>query len=145
MGDFVVTCQLVPSMPHLVSGSCSSPRAFGLGFLQTQPRGYALALLLAFGFAYTWPGDLHPGSSVPYPAHTRNSHAVKRSAWNDRLDALCVIWLFRKLSTVPYGHGPDNIPFFAAEKPIKRDEHFTKGKVGKFWQYSSRSRKFQKP
>jgi hypothetical protein len=26
---------LVPGVPHLISGSCSSPRAFGLGFLQT--------------------------------------------------------------------------------------------------------------
>src|SRR5215475_9932611 len=39
MEDFAVTCPLVPSVPHLVSGSCSSPRAFGLGFLQTPPRG----------------------------------------------------------------------------------------------------------
>src|SRR5262245_44595709 len=38
MEDFAVTCPLVPSVPHLVSGSCSSPRACGLGFLQTPPR-----------------------------------------------------------------------------------------------------------
>jgi hypothetical protein len=51
MEDFAVTCQLVPSVPHLISGSCSSPRAFGLDFLQTPPHDDALALLLAFGSA----------------------------------------------------------------------------------------------
>jgi hypothetical protein len=70
MEDFTVTCPLVPGVPHLVSGSCASPHIFGLGFLQTPPRGDALALLLAFGCAYTWHGDLHPVSSVPCPAHT---------------------------------------------------------------------------
>ena len=52
MEDFVVTCPLVPDVPHLRSGSCTSSRAFGLGFLQTPPRddapgsspGQALAL-----------------------------------------------------------------------------------------------------
>jgi hypothetical protein len=39
MEDFAVTCPLVPGVPHLISGSCSSPRACGLGFLQTPPRG----------------------------------------------------------------------------------------------------------
>jgi len=29
--DFAVTCPLVPSAPHLISGFCSSPRSFGLG------------------------------------------------------------------------------------------------------------------
>jgi hypothetical protein len=66
----MVTCPLVPSVPHLISGSCSSPRAFGLDFLQTQPRDYALVLLLAFGSTNTWHGDLHPTSSVPCLAHT---------------------------------------------------------------------------
>ena len=70
MEDFTVTCPLVPDVPHLVSGSCSSPRIFGWGVLQTPPRGDALALLLAFGCADTWHGDLHPVSSVPCPAHT---------------------------------------------------------------------------
>ena len=28
--DFVVACPLVPGVPHLLSGSCSSPRIFGL-------------------------------------------------------------------------------------------------------------------
>ncbi len=66
----MVTCPLVPGVPHLVSGSCSSPRAFGLDFLQTQPRDYALVLLLTFGPTNTWYGDLHPTSSVPCLAHT---------------------------------------------------------------------------
>ena len=66
----MVTCPLAPGVPHLVSGSCSSPRVFGLGFLQTPPRGDALALLLAFGSAKTWPGDFHPGSDMPCLAHT---------------------------------------------------------------------------
>src|SRR4030042_4961519 len=70
MEGFAVTCPLAPSVPHLVSGSCSSPRAFGLGFLQTPPRDDALSLLLAFGSADTWHGDFHPISSVPCPAHT---------------------------------------------------------------------------
>jgi len=49
--DFAVTCPLVPNVPHLISGFCSSPRSFGLGFLQTPFRDDALALLLAFGSA----------------------------------------------------------------------------------------------
>jgi hypothetical protein len=66
----MVTCPLVPGAPHLVSGACASPRTFGWGFLQTSPRDDALALLLAFGSAHTWRGDLHPTSSVPCLAHT---------------------------------------------------------------------------
>ena len=73
MEDFVVTCPLVPGVPHLKSGSCMSPRAFGLNFLQTPPRDDALALLLAFGSANTWREDFHLASSVPCPAHTRRS------------------------------------------------------------------------
>jgi hypothetical protein len=65
----MVTCPLVPGVPHLISGSCASPRTSGLGFLQTPPRGDAPALLLAFGSADTWHGDLHPVSSVPCLAH----------------------------------------------------------------------------
>jgi len=70
MEGFVVTCQLSPGVPHLVSGSCSSPRIFGLGFLQTPPRDDALALLLTFGSTYTWSEDFHPGSRASCPAHT---------------------------------------------------------------------------
>jgi len=70
MEDFAVTCPLVPGVPHLLSGSCASPRAYGLGFLQTPPRGDALALLLAFGSAITWREDSHLARSVSCLAHT---------------------------------------------------------------------------
>jgi len=100
MEDFAVTCRLVPDVPHLVSGSCSSSRAFGLGFLQTPPRGDALALLLAFGSAFTWREDFHLARSVPCLAHTTELScggfaAVSFSDW-------CTI----------YGHEkPTNITF----------------------------------
>ena len=70
MENFAVTCQLVPGVPHLLSGSCSSPRMFGLNFLQTPPHDDALVLLLSFGSATTWREDSHLASSVPCPAHT---------------------------------------------------------------------------
>jgi hypothetical protein len=70
MEDFAVTCPLVPDAPRLLSGFCSSPRSFGFSFLQTLPRDNALAVLLAFGSAKTWPQDSHLGSYVPCPAHT---------------------------------------------------------------------------
>ena len=38
-------CPLAPDAP-LISGFCSSPRSFGFGFLQTPPRGDALAVSL---------------------------------------------------------------------------------------------------
>ena len=66
----MVTCPLAPPMSHLISSSCSSPRRFGLGFLQTSPHDDALALFLTFGSANTWCRDLHPTSFVPCPAHT---------------------------------------------------------------------------
>jgi len=55
MEGFAVTCPLAPDASRLISGFCSSPRSFGLGFLQTPPHDDALALLLAFGSAKTWP------------------------------------------------------------------------------------------
>ena len=70
MEGFAVTCPLAPSASRLISGFCSSPRNFGFGFLQTLPRNNALAVLLAFGSAKTWPQDFHLGSYVPCPAHT---------------------------------------------------------------------------
>ena len=82
MENFAVTCQLIPGVPHLISGSCSSPRMFGLGFLQTPPHDDALALLLTFGSANTWYGDFHPVSPVPCPAHTLAfSRAVLGVGW----------------------------------------------------------------
>ncbi len=89
MEDFAVTCPLVPDVPHLRSGSCTSPRAFGLGFLQTSPRDDALALLLAFGSPYTWHGDFHPVSRRSCPAHTmplsRELLLVGSSGWFDEI------------------------------------------------------------
>ena len=50
----MVRCPLAPSTSHLILGSCSSPRSFALGFLQTLPHDKALALSLTFGSANTW-------------------------------------------------------------------------------------------
>src|SRR3970040_2087671 len=75
MEGFAVPCPLAPDAPRLISSFCSSSRSFGLGFLQTPPRGNALALLLAFGSAKTWQSDLHRLSNVPCPAHTCRSAA----------------------------------------------------------------------
>ena len=60
MEDFAVAGPLVPTVPHLVSGSCPSPRTFAPRGLQTPPRGDALALHLSFGSTHTWTGDFHP-------------------------------------------------------------------------------------
>jgi hypothetical protein len=60
MEGFAVACQLAPTVPHLVSGSCPSPRTFVPRFLQTPPHGDALAFPLSFGSTYTWTGDFHP-------------------------------------------------------------------------------------
>ncbi len=92
MEDFAVTCPLVPGGPHLISGSCASPRAFGLGFLQTPPRGDALALHLAFGSAITWREDFHLARSVSCLAHTPEFNgATERTRGggrcNEQLDA----------------------------------------------------------
>src|SRR3990172_2235634 len=86
MEDFAVTCPLVPNVPHLRSGSYTSPRAFGLGFLQTPPHDDALALLLAFGSSYTWHRDFHPTRSVSCLAHTsafnrRRRRSVATQSW----------------------------------------------------------------
>jgi hypothetical protein len=67
MEDFAVTCPLVPNVPHLRSGSCTSPRAFGLGFLQTPPRDDALALLLAFGSSLYLASGLAPDEFCAMP------------------------------------------------------------------------------
>ena len=76
MKDFVVTCPLVPSVPHLVSGSYSPLRIFGsaslkgIKDLQTLLHDKALALLLNFGTMNTGYEDSHPVSYKPCPAHT---------------------------------------------------------------------------
>ena len=70
MEGFAVTCPLAPNAPRLRFGFCTSPHSFGFSFLQTPPRGDALAVLLAFGSAKTWLPDFHRHSYVPCPAHT---------------------------------------------------------------------------
>ena len=60
MEDVMVACPLVPSVPHLSSGACPSPRTCVPRVLQTPPRGDALALRWSFGSTPTWTGDLHP-------------------------------------------------------------------------------------
>jgi hypothetical protein len=60
MEDFAVACPLVPTVPHLLSGSCPSPRTFAPRCLQTPPRGDALAFPLSFGCTHTWTRDFHP-------------------------------------------------------------------------------------
>ena len=103
MEGFAVTCPLAPNVPHLISGSCSSPRAFGLGFLQTPSHDDALALLLTFGSAITWFGDLHPVSSVPCPAHTSS---IPAGIMADRFGKKRVIfWGFVLFAFLYYGFG----------------------------------------
>ena len=107
MEDFAITCPLVPDAPRLISGFCSSPRSFGFGFLQTLSRDNALAVLLAFGSAKTWPQDLHLSSYVPCTTHTfeftglrgfsRRSGGMMGSASKDR----CLLFVqleFKKLN-----------------------------------------------
>ncbi len=60
-----------PEPPRLVSGSCSSARGFAPRFLQTPPRGDALALrLCSLRPAHT--ERLSPPSHAPCWAHKRN-------------------------------------------------------------------------
>src|SRR6266480_4043313 len=132
MEGFMVTCPLAPSVPHLLSSSCSSPRAFGLGFLQTPPRDDALALFLAFGSANTWRKDFHLTSSVPCPAHTarheprgvpRRLHAVVRrlipAALTTKLDSLscptAYLWRRRKNPPSSFQCSLDLLVFIVVE------------------------------
>src|SRR4030042_2853416 len=80
MEGFLVTCPLAPNVPHLISGFCSSPRTFGLGFLQTPPHDDALALLLTLGSANTWCKVFHLASYVPCLAHTLELRRGKRAS-----------------------------------------------------------------
>ena len=77
MEDLVVACPLVPHVPHLVSGSCSSPHPFAPRFLQTPPHGDALALRLSFGSTFAWTGDSHPRAVRP-ARHTRRALTCHR-------------------------------------------------------------------
>ena len=73
---FAVTCPLAPDASRLRSGFCSSPRSFGLSFLQTPPRDDALALLLAFGSAQ--PG--HRTCTYEVTGHARHTRANSAAA-----------------------------------------------------------------
>jgi hypothetical protein len=59
MEGCAVAGPLAPAVPHLVSGSCPSPRTFVPRFLPMPPREDPLALPLSFGSPDTWTGDWH--------------------------------------------------------------------------------------
>ena len=69
MEGFAVACQFAPTVPHLISGSCPSPRTFVPRFLQTPPHGDALALPLSFGSTYTWTGTFTPEHDSMHGTH----------------------------------------------------------------------------
>ena len=79
MEDFAVPCQLVPSVPPLVSGACPSPRTFAPRCLQTPPRGDALAVHFSFGLTRLNRG-LVPPSVKTCPAHTLPFSGAPRAA-----------------------------------------------------------------
>src|SRR3990172_1844623 len=84
MEDFVVTCPLVPDVPHLISGSCSPDQVRGrlcpalLGWTSSRPHltmtplPFFLRLgsgqALTFGSDNTWYEDFHLAS----PGRSRN-------------------------------------------------------------------------
>jgi hypothetical protein len=76
MEGFAVACQLAPTVPHLVSGSCPLLRTFVPRFLQTPPRGDALALPLSFGLR------TH-GQETFTPKHD-SMHGTRAQAWSRR-------------------------------------------------------------
>jgi hypothetical protein len=65
--DFVPSCALVRPQ-RLLSSFCSSARTFAPRFLQTPPRGGALALRYPSPPS-GWERDLHPPSTGTCPAH----------------------------------------------------------------------------
>ena len=67
---------------------CTTPHIRFL-FPGSSP-GQALALLLAFGSAYTWRKDSHLASSVPCPAHTPKSAA----AFTPSAGLICSLMVF---------------------------------------------------
>jgi hypothetical protein len=88
--DVAVPCPLVPTVPPLLSGSCSSPRTFAPRVLPTPPRGDALALHWSFGSAHTWHEDLHLARAVPGLAHTtwRFSGGAQRRPLQARVETV---------------------------------------------------------
>jgi hypothetical protein len=87
----MVTCPLAPGVPRLISGSCSSSRAFGLGFLQTPPRDDALAI--SFPSAPLIPGTRTLTSqAICHARHTRpRSRARFTASLSNALLALFLI------------------------------------------------------
>ena len=47
------------------------------------------------------------------------------------LGALCLIWFFRKLSTVPDSYNPDIFSFYTIKEPVWTYNNFTKRKIRK--------------
>ena len=80
MEGCAVACPLAPTVPHLLSGSCPSPRTVVSRFLQTPPREDALALPLSFGSTSTWTGDLHSRRRQ----HARRTRQVSAAAGSGR-------------------------------------------------------------
>lgn len=65
-------CKLAPQL-GLLCGSCSSPRGFASGFLQTAPRETALAFDYSFFYSDPPKGDFNPMSSHTCRAYTIGS------------------------------------------------------------------------
>ena len=84
--DFVVGCPLVQTH-GLISGSCSSGRRFASGFLQTPPRGDALAL--GYGWCHQPPGRT---STFQVSAHagrtTELARLLPRQGYNKEIVAI---------------------------------------------------------
>ena len=97
MEGFAVTCpesnRRAPDASRLISDFCSSPRSFGFSFLQTPPRGDALAVSLTFGSTKTWLPDSHRHSYVPCSAHT---FALRRVRLARRLRRVVGHQMFRR-------------------------------------------------
>ena len=64
----MVACPLVPTYHTFIRFVSLAP-TFAPRFLQTPPRGDALALPLSFGSTHTWTGDFHPEHDRMHGAH----------------------------------------------------------------------------
>ena len=89
-----------PVSVRRIKSGAGLPRTFGLGFLQTPPRGDALALLLAFGSTITWHEDSHLARSGPCLAHTSEltgapvtAHPVKRLVMRNLFQLLFYVFV----------------------------------------------------
>ncbi len=66
------------------------------------------------------------------PTHDINNYQISGFITQLLLRRSGLIWIFRELSAVPYGHYPDYVPFYTIKEPIRWDKYFSKGKVRKF-------------